>query len=450
MVIPSEGIFTMTELPNLIVSDGQGKVFDVPELEMVGMSLTDLHLPSEEDLIPLPSGSDLFELPDRIPLGYDRKRDQVIPLPEYEGIPVIPVAAFMAPAHTQIYRAAYQSKGPAPLLPLFAYTAVGWRDGGFWAAGRRVDPDIRQDFDQWDFDEIKRQAERTLETYPGNRLVEHLVNNCVRRYGCPAARNFVLRRWEAPVPTSPVCNARCLGCLSLQPKSRVPSPQHRITFVPTPEEIAEFTIPHLQHAPRAIISFGQGCEGEPLLQAPVLEEAIRLIRKATDRGTINLNTNGSFPQAVERLCIAGLDSIRVSLNSAQPTYYNRYFRPRTYAFEEVVETLKVMRTYNRWASINYFIFPGFTDHPQEIAALLDLIEQTQLNFIQMRNLNMDPEWYIRSLKIEGLSRDYIGILRWMETVQSHFPTIRFGYFNPSSASFAASAVRRIAHIFLET
>jgi len=247
-----------------------------------------------------------------------------------------------------------------------------------------------------------------------------------------------------------VCNARCLGCLSLQPKSRVPSPQHRITFVPTPEEIAEFTIPHLQHAPRAIISFGQGCEGEPLLQAPVLEEAIRLIRKATDRGTINLNTNGSFPQAVERLCIAGLDSIRVSLNSAQPTYYNRYFRPRTYAFEEVVETLKVMRTYNRWASINYFIFPGFTDHPQEIAALLDLIEQTQLNFIQMRNLNMDPEWYIRSLKIEGLSRDYIGILRWMETVQSHFPTIRFGYFNPSSASFAASAVRRIAHIFLET
>ncbi len=118
----------MTTLPNLVVSDGQGQIFDVPELEMAGMSLTDFHLPSEEDLIPLPPGSDLFELPDRIPVGYDRESDQVVPVPEYQGIPVVPVAAFMAPAHTQIYRAAYQSEDHASLLPLYAYTAVGWRD----------------------------------------------------------------------------------------------------------------------------------------------------------------------------------------------------------------------------------------------------------------------------------------------------------------------------------
>lgn len=421
----------MTDVPNLIVSDGRGRIFDVPERKMVGMSLTEVHVPSEEDLIPLPSGSDLFELPDRIPLGYDRERDQIVPVPEYEGTPVIPVAAFMAPAHTQIYRAAYdRSEDRAPLLPLYAYTAVGWRDGGFWVTGLRVDSDIRQDIALLDFDEIERQAEHTLQAYPRNRLVAHLVNYCVRRYGCPAARNFVLQRWECPVPMSPICNARCVGCISLQPKNCVPSPQHRISFVPTPEEIAEFTIPHLQSALRAIISFGQGCEGEPLLQASVLEEAIRLIRKTTDRGTINLNTNGSVPQAVERLCIAGLDRIRVSLNSAQPAYYNRYFRPRTYTFEDVVETLKIARTHHCRASLNYFIFPGFTDHPQEIAALFRLIEQTQINGIQMRNLNMDPEWYIRSMKIEGLSKEYIGILRWMETVQHQFPTIRFGYFNP--------------------
>ena len=89
-------------------------------------------------------------------------------------------------------------------------------------------------------------------------------------------------------------------------------------------------MPHLQRAKRAIVSFGQGCEGEPLLQAETIAQAIRLIRSHTDRGTINLNSNASLPEAVERLISAGLDSIRVSLNSARRKCTNAITGPRDF------------------------------------------------------------------------------------------------------------------------
>ena len=138
------------------------------------------------------------------------------------------------------------------------------------------------------------------------------------------------------------CNARCVGCISLQPSEKCSATQDRIRFVPTPTEIAEVAVPHLQKADRAIVSFGQGCEGEPLLQADTLEKAIVAIRKKTDRGTINLNSNASLPKAIKRLSAAGLDSLRVSLNSAQEHFYSPYYRPNGYAFSDVLESIRVL------------------------------------------------------------------------------------------------------------
>ncbi|MFN5930520.1 MAG: radical SAM protein, partial [Sphingobacteriales bacterium] len=130
--------------------------------------------------------------------------------------------------------------------------------------------------------------------------------------------------------------------------------QDRLTFKPTAEEIIEFTVPHLETAPFPLISFGQGCEGEPLLMWETIRESILEIRKHTSKGSININTNGSKPDAVDALCLAGLDSIRVSTNSAQKHIYERYYRPNNYQFEDIIESLKVMRKHGGWSSINYF------------------------------------------------------------------------------------------------
>ncbi len=419
-----------SSLPYLLVSDENGRVFEIPELYMVGMSLNQAIISAADDLMRMPAGSCLFTLPGCVAIGYDARSNSLVKVEEYEGRPVQAVAAFMAPAHTQTLLAYFHKKKTDIVLPLFAYTAVGWKRGQFYVTGLRVDADIRQDADQFDAGSIAKAAEKMLKRYPRNRLVAHLVENCVRRYACPAAQNFVLERWEAPIPTSPVCNAQCLGCISKQPNGQVAVTQDRISFVPSAAEIVEYTVPHLQKAPRAIVSFGQGCEGEPLLYWPLLAESIQAMRRRTSRGTINLNTNASDPQAIEQLCRAGLDSLRVSLNSAQPEYYHQYYSPHNYSFKEVIESLMVARKFGKWISLNYFIFPGFTDHPQEIEALLEIVTKVRVNYIQMRNLNIDPYWYIEKLALSSLSFEGKGIRSWMAEVKKKAPWIRFGYYNP--------------------
>jgi len=258
--------------------------------------------------------------------------------------------------------------------------------------------------------------------------VQHL-GKCCLTYGCPAARNYFLGRWEAPLPTSPICNARCVGCISLQPAGSCSATQDRIRFVPTAEEIAEVAIAHLQTAEHAIVSFGQGCEGEPLLQAPVIEEAIHLIRRKTEHGTINLNSNASLPQAVERLAQAGLNSLRVSLNSAQESLHSRYYRPVGFTLADVKKSIRVMKEADRFVSLNYFIQPGVTDSREEFEALTNLVETYRPDLIQLRNLNMDPEWYLQTLDFHS-TESPMGMRTWLLKLQKRFPTLRLGYFNP--------------------
>jgi pyruvate-formate lyase-activating enzyme len=421
----------MKSKPALLYADATGKIFDWPSLEMAGSSGNELRRPQPGELIPLPEGSELFLLPDRLPVGFnaEKKEFEVLASNPFDpSQPVRAVAAFMAPAYTQLYSTAYRTLSGAPLLPLFAYTAVGWMDGGFIVPAIRIDKDRRQDLCNFDPGAIKRNARKRMRTERENRLVQHL-GKCALTYGCPAARNLFMNRWEAPLPTSPVCNARCIGCISLQKHSGLSATQDRITFVPTPEEICGIAVPHLQKAPRAVVSFGQGCEGEPLIQAKTLEASIRMMREATSRGTINLNTNGSLPLEVEKLCRAGLESIRVSMNSARPHFYDRYFRPRGYSFEDAKTSLLAVKSNGGFASINYFVLPGFTDQQAEWEALRKLVAETGIDLIQMRNLNIDPEWYLAEMKSDGEDRK-MGVGKLIARIRSEFPNLKLGYFNP--------------------
>jgi wyosine [tRNA(Phe)-imidazoG37] synthetase (radical SAM superfamily) len=256
------------------------------------------------------------------------------------------------------------------------------------------------------------------------------MDNCCNTYHCPAARNLSLGRWECPVPSSPACNANCIGCISFQPADEsIVSTQDRLTFKPTVEEIVEFTVPHLMQAPFPIVSFGQGCEGEPLLMWETIRDAIREMRKHTDRGSININTNGSNPEAVKVLCDAGLNSIRVSTNSAQKHLYTQYYRPNNYSFDDILESIRVVRAAGGWASINYFVFPGVTDSEEEFDALHQLIEKTDLSMIQWRNFNIDPDWYLGKMNIAD-SGTNMGILNMMQQLRRSFPHLQYGYFNP--------------------
>ncbi len=418
-------------LPSLVVSDAKGNLFDLPEYGLVVRRGSAFNLPDPKEIIPLPPGSDLHRLPDRHPIGVDRKTGKITALKTYQGMRIFAASAFLAPAHTALALTAYKKRRQAVTLPLFAYAPLGFDGKNFVTAGIRADRDKRQDADKFDRDEIVRRGTRYLERYPENRLTTHLIRNCAFTYFCPAARNWVMGRWEAPIPTSIACNAGCLGCISKQPPaSGVPSTQQRIAFVPTVDEILEYTVPHLEKAPRAIVSFGQGCEGEPLTQAGLIEQAVREMRKRTKNGTINLNTNASRPDLVERICKAGLDSIRVSMNSARKEWYTAYFRPKGYSFDDVLQSLRIAKKRKVWVSLNYFIFPGLTDTPEEADALTRLLRELPVDMIQMRNHNIDPDWYLDALGIGEENMQPLGILWWMEEMKKTRPGLKYGYFNP--------------------
>jgi pyruvate-formate lyase-activating enzyme len=207
----------------------------------------------------------------------------------------------------------------------------------------------------------------------------------------------------------------------------------RIHFVPTVDEVLGVALPHLEKAEDAIVSFGQGCEGEPLMQWRLLERSTRELRKRTDCGTINLNTNGSFPDGVRKLCDAGLDSIRVTLNSPHLKFYKRYHRPKGYSLGEVLDSLIQAKQKGIYTSINLLVFPGFTDREDEVEGLMKLIGKTNLNLIQMRNLNIDPDLYLKTVgKGEGM-----GISKMINVLKSEFPSLQFGYFNRTKEHFYA-------------
>lgn len=423
-------IYIMNELPYLLASDSQGQVFEIPELRMIGMSGSHIQKINTNDLIELPFGSNLYHLPGRYPIGYDPVKNEIVTLKSYENEPVFATAAFMAPAYLQYFRSAFQSKEDSPRLPLFSYTTVGWMNDKFYVPAIRTDQDIRQDLNNVDCDEIEKKAIKMSKEYPSNKLIQHLIENCVLTYGCPAARNMVLERWEAPAPSSQSCNASCLGCISYQNQdSCVPATQNRLNFTPSVDEIVELGVLHLNRAPRAVYSFGQGCEGEPILNGDLLYESIKGIRKLTQNGIINLNTNASRPETLKKLFQAGLDSIRVSLNSAQKHYYHKYYNPRGYNFEEVIQSLSLTRDYNKWSSLNYLIFPGLTDQEEEWQALDSLLKKNKVNMIQTRNLNIDPEWYIEEMDLREYGPGF-GIAQWIAKVQKSNPWIKLGYFNP--------------------
>jgi sulfatase maturation enzyme AslB (radical SAM superfamily) len=406
-------------------SDGNGNIFEDTSLYAMGRAGWDALEVPVEDWIELPNGGNLYELPGRKGIGIDVKTGEMRLCDKGWA-----VAAFIPPAHTGLYIAAYESLPEAPMLPLFCYTAAAWFDNKFYVPAVRIEQDIRQECAGYDDEKIKSGTEQLLANYPHNRLVKHLMENCCMTYTCPAARNLSLGRWECPVPSSPACNANCIGCISFQPQEEeIVSTQDRLTFKPTAEEIVEFTVPHLMNAPFPIISFGQGCEGEPLLMWETIKDAIIEIRKHTDKGSININTNGSKPDAVKILCEAGLNSIRVSTNSAQKSIYTSYYRPNNYQFEDIVESLRVVKSYGGWTSINYFVFPGMTDTVEEYEALRKLIIETNLDMIQWRNFNIDPDWYLGKIGVTETG-EMLGVGQLMELIRDEFPNLKFGYFNP--------------------
>jgi pyruvate-formate lyase-activating enzyme len=408
----------------MVFCDARGELFDHPFYRMAVDDGVTVRPPRADELVTLPAGSDVWMLPGRAPIGINPDTGGPEVMRGVQG-----ASAFASPAYLRLALPAYEREPGAPVLPLFAYAPLGWWRGRLVTTAVRVDRSNRQDPCRFDREEIGRLAKALLRRMPANRLAHHL-EHCAMVYGCRAAQNFFLGREEGPLPTSPACNSGCAGCLSHAPDGDVTAPHDRITFVPTPDEIAEVACLHIGRVRRAVVSFGQGCEGEPLLQWRTLEAAIRLIRRRTPAGTINLNTNGSLPDAVAALCEAGLDAIRLSVNSFDRAAYDAYYRPRGYTLDDVLASGRAVRASGGFVSVNLLVFPGVSDREDDVRATIDGLQACGADFVQMRNLNIDPEVYRGLPGMPGRAGRVIGLGATMDAIRGEIPAIRFGYFNP--------------------
>ncbi len=423
--------------PKMLYADAKGNIFDHPDLFMAGMSANEAVLPEDIELIPLPEGSKLFTMPAMAPIAWDNRKKMFITLDAVrEGRRsqrIQAVAAFMAPGYVRTLLPACDYAGKTTHLPLWSYTAVGWDEERdcFVVAATRVDANSNWDPCNYDDRTLDPLVTKRLQEMPGNRLLEQL-SRCALDYHCFAAKNLFYRRWEAPLPTSPVCNSACLGCISLQPSECCPSNHERISFVPTPEEICEIAQPHLEQAEQAIVSYGQGCEGDPILQGDTIAEATRRLKRATSRGTVNFNSNGSLPDRIQLLCDSGMDSFRFSMNSVREELYNRYYRPKGYSFGDVLRSVQIAKDAGRFTMINYLVSPGVSDAPEEVEALLRFVADTGLDMIQMRNLSIDPDYYNREMGARGKG---IGMYQLLQRLKKEFPRLQFGYYNRTRENF---------------
>ncbi|MBV8726244.1 MAG: radical SAM protein, partial [Candidatus Eremiobacteraeota bacterium] len=349
---------------------------------------------SNDELIPAPPGTMPMVLPGRHPAL------------AAGAAPEFALAVALPAGYTRLLLPSYIKEDGAPALPLFGYTFACVVEDGLQVAATRTDEAEEWRPRSFAPGELEELIRRKTASDPANRILSQLAL-CARDYGCFTAQNVFLEQGEAALPVSPTCNARCVGCISeLQDDRGVPAPQTRIAFDTTPEELTRIAIAHLEAVPNGVVSFGQGCEGEPLLRSITIACAIEKIRSKTTAGTINLNTNGSQPSALRRCVEAGLQAIRVSLNSFRPGIYAAYYRPRRYGLDDVLESIRLAVDAGLRVSLNYLTHPGVTDDSEEVEAAREFLRSVPVHMVQTRTLNIDPEWYF---EVVGRPRQPLGM-----------------------------------------
>src|SRR5664279_4952905 len=140
--------------PFILYSDGDGNIFEDTTLYACGRSGWDALPVEDSDWILLPEGGSLYELPGRRGIGIDVKTGNMRLCEKGWA-----VAAFIPPAHTGLYIAAYETTPSAPTLPLFCYTAAGWHDSTFYVPAVRIEQDVRQESAGYDNAKIKSGTE---------------------------------------------------------------------------------------------------------------------------------------------------------------------------------------------------------------------------------------------------------------------------------------------------
>jgi molybdenum cofactor biosynthesis enzyme MoaA len=131
---------------------------------------------------------------------------------------------------------------------------------------------------------------------------------------------------------------------------------------------------------------------------------------------------------LQHLVDAGLDSVRVSMFSALERNHIAYYGPRNYGLADMEECLRLARRQGLHTSINLLTYPGFTDCPTELEALIPFVRRSAAQVVQIRTLNMDRE--LLEERVGFPAEDGMGIDRALERLRAQLPGLELGSKTP--------------------
>jgi molybdenum cofactor biosynthesis enzyme MoaA len=193
------------------------------------------------------------------------------------------------------------------------------------------------------------------------------------------------------------------------------APTEPAAFRPSSEELADAASRHLEGG-GTVVAFGRACEGEPLLAVRLIEDAIVSIRERTRLGTIHLETNGSVPIALRRLCEAGLDSVAIRVASARAETYEAIHRPDGFRFADVRASIATAIAAKVSVALRVLTFPGLSDRRREIDALVGLAGELPTgSSLVLCDLAADPQ---RALTVAPASEPADGMERMLDRLRT--------------------------------
>jgi pyruvate-formate lyase-activating enzyme len=357
--------------------------------------------------LPLPPGTDVVHLPGRPGIGLDRTgRGREL------GQGRFGVAAILPLGYLRMSLPAYIDDLGSPALRPRAYAAVGADPSGQLVVSAVALDTEAGAVDGRSEPDLAARITTTQRDRPMSRVLRQLAR-CAKDYRCRAAANAFLGRHDCALPIAAPRNERPPDVLVLHDDADA-SPTEPAAFRPTPDEIADAASRHLEGG-GTVVAFGRACEGEPLLAVRVVEEAIAAIRVRTRLGTIHLETNGSSPAALRRLCDAGLDSVAVRVVSARAETYEAIHRPDGFRFADVRASLAQAVASKIAVALRVLALPGLTDRPRELDALVGLAgDLPDGASLVLSDLAADPQ---RALGVAPSAEAAVGMERMLDRLR---------------------------------
>ena len=360
------------------------------------------------EALPLPAGTDVVHLSGRVGIGLDRAgRAREL------GQGRFGVAAVLPMGYLRMSVPAYVDELGAPPLRPRAYAAVGADPNGqLVVSAVALDPEAGA-MDGRSAPDLAARITAIQRERPSSRVLRQLAR-CAKDYRCRAAANAFVGRHDCALPVAAPRNERPPEVLVLHDDADA-SPTEPAAFRPTALELADAASRHLEGG-GTVVAFGRACEGEPLLAIRLVEDAIVAIRERTRLGTIHLETNGSSPVGLRRLCDAGLDSVAVRVVSARAETYEIIHRPDGFRFADIRASLAHAIAGKISVALRVLTLPGLTDRVGELDALIKLAADLPVgSSLILSDLAADPQ---RALQVAPSAESAVGMDRLLDRLRT--------------------------------